>query len=473
MIFPVILSGGAGSRLWPLSRSAYPKQFLRLTGQRSLIQQTTLRVQGPEFAAPILISNMEHRFLVAEQLHEIGVTAQSVILEPVSRNTAPAAAVAALIVSQTDPSGIVLLMPSDHSIGNEDAFRQAVSDASRTAQDGHLVTFGIQPTHAETGYGYIQRGVSLYDNARVYSVSRFVEKPDQAKAGDYLSAGDYLWNSGILAFRAQDMLDELARLAPALLASCRRAISKGAGLKEFFLLDAEAFASCDSISIDYAVMEHTARAAVVPVSMDWSDIGSWRSLWDVGAKDGDGNILQGNVLQHDSSGAYLRSEGPLIAALGVKDIIVVATRDAVLVSQKGASQDVKAVVEDLQKRGSDLHITHPTVHRPWGSYERIDSGDGFQVKRITVNPGAKISLQLHTQRAEHWIVVSGTAIVTRGDEVFSLEKNQSTYVSVGTRHRLENPGSEPLRLIEVQTGAYCGEDDIVRFDDDYGRQSTA
>jgi len=469
VVHPVILSGGAGSRLWPLSRSLFPKQLLALAGEQSLIQDTVLRVRGSEFLPPLIICNVEHRFLIAEQMREAGIKPEAIVLEPVGRNTAPAAAIAALMVAQKDPDGVVLLMPADHIVRNGTAFMQAVTHAVSAAQRDRLVTFAVTPDSPETGYGYIRRGTALDGVRNAFAVARFVEKPDAATAAGYVASGEYGWNSGMFVFKASVFLAELERLEPALLAECRTALKNGKGDLDFFRLEETSFARARSISIDYAVMERTDKAAMVPVEMGWSDIGSWESLWSASARDASGNAVKGDVLQHGTRNSYLRSEGPLVATVGLEDVVVVATADAVLVSHKNASQDVKRIVEQLDAQGRELHTTHRKVFRPWGSYEGIDNGDGFQVKHIIVNPGAKLSLQMHHKRAEHWIVVSGVAQVTCDDKVFPLKQNESTYIPLGSRHRLENVGQEPLHLIEVQSGSYLGEDDIVRFEDTYGR----
>jgi mannose-1-phosphate guanylyltransferase/mannose-6-phosphate isomerase len=469
MIHPVILSGGAGSRLWPLSRSLFPKQLLALVGERSLIQDTVLRVKGEEFRPPLIICNVEHRFLIAEQMRESAIRPGAIVLEPVGRNTAPAAAVAALMVAEKEPDGVILLMPADHIVRDTGAFRQALNHAVAAAERDYLVTFGITPDSPETGYGYIRRGATLPGLLECFSVARFVEKPDSATAAGYVASGDYGWNSGMFAFKAKALLSELERLEPELLAHCRKAVQNGRQDLDFFRLEQASFAGAKSISIDYAVMEHTDKAAMVPVDMGWSDIGSWESLWAASGRDLSGNAVKGDVLQHGTRNSYLHSEGPMVAAVGLDDVVVVATADAVLVSHKGASQDVKRIVEQLESQGRELHTTHRKVFRPWGSYEGIDTGEGFQVKHIIVNPGAKLSLQMHHKRAEHWVVVSGLARVTCDDKVFPLKQNESTYIPLGSRHRLENIGSEPLHLIEVQSGSYLGEDDIVRFEDTYGR----
>jgi len=469
VIHPVILSGGTGSRLWPLSRTLFPKQLLALAGEHSLIQDTVLRTQGAGFEAPLIICNTEHRFLIAEQMREAGVAPRAIVLEPMGRNTAPAAATAALMIAGVDPQSLILLMPADHIIQNRASFFTAVDKAARAAEQGQLVTFGITPSAPETGYGYIRRGAPLRGLADCFQVARFVEKPDAETAASYVASGEYDWNSGMFLFKAGLFLDELERFEPGLLSTCREAFAKGRKDLDFFRLDAESFAKAKTISIDYAVMERTDKAAVVPVEMGWRDIGSWEALWTAASRDDLGNATKGDVLHHGSRNSYLRSEGPLVAAVGLDDMVVVATTDAVLVSHKSASQDVKRIVEQLERSGRELHTTHRKVYRPWGSYEGIDSGQNFQVKHITVNPGAKLSLQMHHKRAEHWIVVSGTAQVTCGDKVYPLEENQSTYIPLGEKHRLENLGPEPLHLIEVQSGSYLGEDDIVRFEDTYGR----
>jgi mannose-1-phosphate guanylyltransferase/mannose-6-phosphate isomerase len=468
-VHPVILSGGTGSRLWPLSRSLFPKQLLALAGKHSLIQDTALRTDGADFAAPLIICNVEHRFLIAQQMREAGISPEAIVLEPMGRNTAPAAAIAALMVEKKDPDGVLLLMPADHIVRNRTAFLQALNAATAAARQNHLVSFGIRPDSPETGYGYIRRGDSVKGLEQTFTVACFVEKPDAATAAGYFASGDYDWNSGLFVFKAAAFLAELEKLEPELLAHCRAALAQAKSDLDFLRLDSAAFAKAKSISIDYAVMERTDKAAVVPVDMGWSDIGSWESLWSVAERDGSGNAVKGDVLLHGTRNSYLRSEGPLVAAVGVEDLVVVATQDAVLVSHKSASQDVKRIVEQLEQSGRELHNSHRKVYRPWGAYESIDTGDNFQVKHITVNPGAKLSLQMHHKRAEHWIVVSGTAQVTCGDKVFAMKENESTYIPLGFRHRLENVGTEPLHLIEVQSGSYLGEDDIVRFEDTYGR----
>jgi mannose-1-phosphate guanylyltransferase/mannose-6-phosphate isomerase len=468
LIHPAILSGGSGSRLWPLSRRLYPKQLLPLAGPRSMIQDTALRLARGGFAPPLVICNQEHRFLIAEQLRESGIAESTILLEPAGRNTAPAAAVAALIVSASDPDAVILLLPSDHVIADIEAFHKSVEIAVLAAKAGALVTFGIKPDAPVTGYGYICAGEAIAGAKGSFRVQRFVEKPDRSSAERYVASGNFFWNSGIFLFSARRLLGEIERLQPEMLAACREAVAKGRKDLDFIRLDEASFARCPSQSLDYAVMEHTANAAVVPVEMGWSDVGSWHALWEIAEKSEDGNALKGDVLVHEVRNSYLRSDGPLLAAVGVEDVVVVATADAVLVLHRDSAQDVKKIVDELERQGREQHIQHRRVFRPWGSYEGIDQGERFQVKRIIVNPGAKLSLQMHHHRAEHWVVVAGTARVTCGEKEFLLHENESTFIPLGTRHRLENPGKVPLHLIEVQSGTYLGEDDIVRFEDTYG-----
>ena len=469
LVTPVILSGGSGSRLWPLSRAMHPKQFLPLAGDLTMIQETALRVTPPRFAPPLVICNEEHRFLVAEQLRAKAVRPAEIILEPVGRNTAPAACIAALKLLEAGGNPLMLVMPSDHVIAFPDRFLKAVEEASGAAQAGALVTFGITPDRAETGYGYINAGAPLERSESVRTVKRFVEKPDRTTAEAYLADGSYLWNSGIFLFSAGAYLAELERTNPAMVDACRQALSGAERDLTFCRLDAGAFAASPSDSIDYAVMEKTARAAVVPVDMGWNDVGAWSALWDIGTKDGNGNVIQGDVVLHDARNVYVRSDDQLVAVAGLENIVVIATDDAILVTDHTRAQDVKHVVERLKADGRSEHTLHTTVHRPWGSYRSVDRGGRFQVKRIVVNPGERLSLQMHHHRAEHWIVVEGTALVTRGEEQLFIYENQSVYIPLGTVHRLENPGRVPLHLIEVQSGGYLGEDDIVRFEDGYGR----
>jgi mannose-1-phosphate guanylyltransferase/mannose-6-phosphate isomerase len=469
LIVPVILSGGSGSRLWPLSRKAMPKQLLALTGPATMIQETVARARGAAFAAPIVIAGQEHRFMIAEQLRAAGIEGATIILEPAGRNTAPAAAVAALKVLEDDPDGLVLLMPSDHVVGNVGAFHAAVQVAAAAARTGALVTFGIKPAAPETGYGYIKSGAPIKGVPGAYAVERFVEKPDRAVAETYLASGEYYWNSGMFLFSAKVFIKDMERLEPAMLGCCRDAITHAHRDMDFIRLGEAGFLACPSQSIDYAIMEHVPHAAIVPVEMGWSDVGSWQSLWDISPRNADGNTILGDVVTEKASNSYIRSEGPLVAVVGAENLVVVATKDAVLVSHRDAAQDVKKIVAQLESQSRGHHLHHTVVHRPWGSYESIDTGDRFQVKRIVVKPGAKLSLQMHHHRAEHWIVVRGTAMVTCDDKEFLLQENESTYIPLGSRHRLENPGKVPLHLVEVQSGAYLGEDDIVRFEDTYGR----
>jgi mannose-1-phosphate guanylyltransferase/mannose-6-phosphate isomerase len=465
-MIPVILSGGSGTRLWPLSREAYPKQFLALAGNDSMLQATWKRVAPLASAAPLVVTNEEHRFIVAEQLREIGCAAAAILLEPVGRNTAPAIAVAALKAMEQGEDPLLLVLPSDHIIVDVDAFRAAVNSAAKAATDGALVTFGIVPTGPETGYGYI-RAESGGEGVR--KVAQFVEKPDAATAQRYLDDGGYFWNSGMFLFRASIYLAELEKHRPAILAASREALAKAKVDADFVRLDKTAFAACPSDSIDYAVMENTASAAVLPISVGWNDVGSWSALWEVAQQDGDGNAHHGDVLARDCRNTLAWADGRLVALLGLDNVVVVDTDDAVLVAHKDKVQDVKHIVATLKQQGRSEPTWHRKVYRPWGSYDSIDMGERFQVKRITVKPGAALSLQMHHHRAEHWIVVSGTGRITRGEETILLAENQSTYIPLGVKHRLENPGRVPLELIEVQSGSYLGEDDIVRFEDVYGR----
>lgn len=462
---PVLLSGGSGTRLWPLSREAYPKQFLPLVGEDTMLQATWSRIAPMAARPPIVVANEAHRFLVAEQLRVIGAPVPRIVLEPVGRNTAPAIAVAALqaLVDGADP--LLLVLPSDHVVANVDAFRDAVRVAAVAAEAGKLVTFGIVPTAPETGFGYIEADAGDGD---VRPVKRFVEKPDAETAERYIADGGYYWNSGMFLFRASVVLAELERFRPDIVAACRAAFDKAKRDGDFVRLDEAAFAACPSDSIDYAVMERTDAAMVLPVDIGWNDVGSWSALWDVTERDADGNAHHGDVIAVDSRNSYAYARR-LVALVGVDDLVVVETDDAVLVAHKGRVQQVKDIVAKLKATQRTQAALHREVHRPWGSYDSVDVGDGFQVKRIKVKPGATLSLQSHKHRAEHWIIVRGTARVTRGDEVFDLRANQSTYIPIGERHRLQNPADDMLELIEVQSGDYLGEDDIVRYEDVYGR----
>ncbi|GAA0535184.1 mannose-1-phosphate guanylyltransferase/mannose-6-phosphate isomerase [Rhizomicrobium palustre] len=466
-VYPVILSGGSGTRLWPRSRASLPKQLLPLCGERTMIQETVLRAALPDTAGPIIICNEAHRFLVAEQMEEIGVKPDAIVLEPVARNTAPAAAVAAAIVAEDDPEGIVVLLPSDHVVTDVAGFKLALQAAVDAARAGNIVTFGMTPTHAETGYGYIQKGAPLSGGA--YAVERFVEKPDAPTAERYLESGDYYWNSGMFVFRADVLLEEIATHAPAILPAIKESVALSTRDLNFYRLEVESFARAPNISFDYAVMEHTARAVMVPCDFGWNDVGSWSALLEVLDRDDDGNVLQGDVLVEDVENSLVSSGRGVTALVGVKDLVVIVTKDATLIADKNRAQDVKKIVDKLQKDKRAEAANHATMFRPWGSYETIDHGDRFQVKHIMVKPGESLSLQMHYHRAEHWIVVQGTARVTCDGEVRMLRENESTFIPLGATHRLENPGKVPLRLIEVQSGAYLGEDDIVRFEDIYGR----
>jgi len=471
MIHPVILSGGSGTRLWPMSRSLYPKQLLALVGEHSLLQETAQRVMGdPGFAPPLIIANEEHRFIIAEQLREIGAVPDALVLEPVGRNTAPASCVAALRLAASDPDALMLVMASDHVIANVTEFCDAVHRAAAAAGAGFLVCLGISPDRPETGYGYIRQGAPLAGCEGAFAVDGFVEKPDSARAEQYLASGTYLWNGSIFLFPVAVYLAELERLRPEMLAACKEALAGARTDSDFIRLDKAAFAACPGDSIDYAVMEHTTRAAVVPVNMGWSDLGSWDALWELAAKDARGNALAGNVVAEATSNCYLRSEKGLVAVIGVDDLVVVATDDAVMVAPRNRTQEVKTLVARLRAEHRGEADALPTVHRPWGTYRSLHNGHRVQVKHIMVRPGAKLSLQMHHHRAEHWVVVQGTAKIVRGNEEIVLTEDQSTYIPLGTAHRLENPGKIPLHVIEVQSGSYLGEDDIVRFEDHYGRE---
>ncbi len=496
---PVILAGGPGTRLWPLSREQHPKPFLPLMGERSLLQETLGRLEGMDgLNAPVLVCNEAHRFLLANQLRESGVAALSVVVEPVSRNTAPALTLAALTISglgrgsRSDP--VMLVMPSDHVVRDVKSFRRALSAGEGLARNGYLVTYGVVPDAPSGRYGYIRRGDTLGEpmggpeaggysggtgadggGPHAYDVSEFVEKPTREKASEYLESGEFLWNSGIFMMRASVWLSELERHRPDIARACRRAHADGHVDGVFFRPGATDFISCPSDSIDYAVMEKAAdgdaKCAVVALDVGWSDIGGWSALWEERDRDEQGNVVQGDVYANDTRNSLLLAQHRLLATVGVDDVVVVETADAVLVAKKDRVEDVKEIVKRLDEEGRTEHEFHRTVDRPWGAYEVLDSGAGFQVKRLTVNPGAKLSMQMHHQRAEHWVVVNGTAKVTRGDEVFVLRENESAYVPVGVTHRLENPTGSPLEIIEVQSGPYLGEDDIVRFQDDYERLS--
>ena len=468
MILPVIVAGGTGSRLWPLSRQLNPKQFLPLAdAEMSMLQATILRLRGLAAATPQLICNEQHRFLAAEQLRQLDMEHASILLEPVGRNTAPAIALAALQACKDGQDPVLLVLAADHLIQDVPAFHASIQAALPLAQDGKLVTFGVVPDRAETGYGYIEKGPAVGTGG--FAVSRFVEKPDLATACDYLASGNFFWNSGMFMFQASRYLQELERFQPQILVACRKALEGGTQDMHFTRVDTDVFAACPDDSIDYAVMEKTADAVMVPLDAGWSDIGSWSALWDVSPKDMHGNVFKGDVLSQASQNSYVHADSRLVTLVGVDDLVVVETKDAVLVAHKDKVQDVKKIVEQIKNGSRQEHINHREVYRPWGMYDSIDNGHRYQVKRITVKPGAKLSVQMHHHRAEHWIVVSGTAKVTNGERTYLVCENESTYIPIGQIHALENPGVINLELIEVQSGSYLGEDDIVRFEDKYGR----
>ncbi|KUJ83638.1 mannose-1-phosphate guanylyltransferase/mannose-6-phosphate isomerase [Microbulbifer flavimaris] len=471
MILPVIMAGGSGSRLWPLSRQLYPKQFLPLSGEQTMLQETCARLSGLQHLPPLIVCGEEHRFTVAEQLRAIHQDHGGIVLEPAGRNTAPAIALAALqALASGEGDPLLLVLAADHVIRDLDAFTKAIQKACESAQQGELVTFGIVPTAPETGYGYIRRKNSNGNNRLDASrVEQFVEKPDWETAQKYVQSGDYFWNSGMFLFRASRYIEELGRHRPAILSSCERAMASAAVDVDFVRPERSIFLQCPDDSIDYAVMENTADAVVVPLDCGWSDLGSWSALWEVSDKDDNGNTANGDVMLYDSRNCYVQSDHKLIAAIGLEDLVVVESDDAIMVAAKDRVQDVKKVVERLKAENRPEAMVHRKVYRPWGFYDSVDAGERFQVKRIVVNPGAQLSLQMHHHRAEHWVVVSGTARVTCGDEQRLLSENQSTYIPLGVKHRLENPGAIPLELIEVQSGSYLGEDDIVRFEDKYSR----
>jgi mannose-1-phosphate guanylyltransferase/mannose-6-phosphate isomerase len=493
-IVPVILSGGSGTRLWPVSRESFPKQLWPLLSDRSLIQETALRARGPRFAPPIVVCNEEHRFLIAEQMRAAGIVLDGkagtgkagagkmgagktgidkaggrIVLEPVGRNSAPAIAAAACLVAEQDPDAVLWMMAADAAIADTAALHRALEVAVGAAHAGQVVTFGMKPTAPETGYGYIERGEPLPDAPGAYRVAHFIEKPDAATAAAMLATGRHLWNSGMFVFTARTLLDELATHEPAVLAAVRQAVAERNDDLDFVRLGAEAFAASPSISLDYAVAERSARAAVVPADIGWSDVGSWGALWELGVKDAAGNVAVGDVQLEGATNCYVRSDGVLTGVIGLTDAIVVVTEDAALAMHRDAAQDVKKLVDRLKAAGRHEAVAHNRVDRPWGFYESLIQGERFQVKRIVVTPGQKLSLQKHMHRAEHWVVVTGTALVTRDAETVLLHENESIYVPLGAVHRLENPGKIPLTLIEVQSGAYLGEDDIVRLEDTYGR----
>lgn len=459
----VIMAGGSGTRLWPLSRTGHPKQFLSLHGEMTMLQQTVDRLKGLPIESSVTICNEEHRFFVAEQLRAIDKLG-SIILEPIGKNTAPAIALAALTDTDNDP--LLLVLAADHVIADVDSFSESVKKAMPLAEQGKLVTFGIVPSEPHTGYGYIKAGAKLDDG---FFVDTFKEKPDQVTAETYLEQGGYYWNSGMFLFKASRYLEELKAYRSDIFNACSKAVADVSPDLDFIRVNVDAFADCPDDSIDYAVMENTADAVVVPMDAGWNDIGSWSSLWDVSEKDESGNAKSGDVILHEVKNSYIRADDKLIAAVGVNDLVVVSTKDALLIAHKDRVQDAKLVANKLRDDGRTEWELHREVYRPWGKYDSIDNGDRYQVKRITVKPGAKLSVQMHHHRAEHWVVVSGSAKVTNGEKTFLLSENQSTYIPVGVVHALENPGKVPLEIIEIQSGSYLGEDDIVRFEDRYGR----
>jgi len=482
-LVPVILCGGTGTRLWPLSRATYPKQYWALagSGEETLLQQTHQRLQGlANLAPPLLICNEDHRFIVAEQMRQIGVDPAGILLEPIGRNTAPAVAVAALQASSSGADPLLLVLAADHVIADAERFRATVQAGCPAAEAGQLVTFGIVPTAPETGYGYIEAAEPVpagssheAANLQPVPIARFVEKPDRATAEQFLASGRFTWNSGMFLFRASAILAELEQHAPEVLRACRSALEHDSADLDFLRLEREAFAGCPNVAIDVAVMEQTSRGSVLPLDAGWSDVGSWSALWETAARDGSGNVLRGRVISEDSRNCYLRSEHRLVVGLGIEDLVVVETDDVVLVAGRGRAQDVKAIVGRLEAEGASESKAHRRIYRPWGHYDGVTEGERWQVKTIVVNPGASLSLQMHHHRAEHWIVVKGTAVVEKDGSQELVGENQSTYIPLGCKHRLSNPGQIPVELIEVQSGPYLGEDDIVRFEDVYGRSDVA
>ncbi|HEL4444429.1 TPA: mannose-1-phosphate guanylyltransferase/mannose-6-phosphate isomerase [Escherichia coli] len=467
MIIPIIMAGGSGTRLWPLSRSLYPKQFLSLINENSLLQETLKRLDGLNCLPPVIVSNNEHRFIVAEQLRQFGVDDFQIILEPVGRNTAPAVALAALKSLELHGDHHMLVLAADHAIQDIEAFHAAVLAAEQESVDNKLVTFDIVPTKPETGYGYIKKGEQVKNS--VFKVNSFVEKPDLETAKNYLEQKCYLWNSGMFMFKASVYLDELKKFRPDILAACKESLSSASTDLDFIRLNSDVFAECPDESIDYAVMEKTQDCVVIPLDADWSDIGSWTSLWEISEKDEHENVSHGDVINYNSRNNYIYSEGSLISTVGVNNLIIVQTKDALLVAQQDNVQDIKKIVEILKKQKRSEHISHREVYRPWGRYDSVERGDRYQVKRITVKPGECLSTQMHHHRAEHWVVVAGTAKVTCGERTFFVTENESTFIPIGTVHTLENPGKIPLEVIEIQSGVYLGDDDIVRLSDKYGR----
>jgi len=468
-IVPVILSGGSGTRLWPVSRKSFPKQFWPLISERSMLTETALRAGSSRFTPPIIVANQDHRFVVGEQLRDAGITNARILLEPAGRNSAPAIAAAALLVAESDPDAVLWIMAADAAIGDPAALDDAISTAEVAARAGYFVTFGMRPTAAETGYGYIAQGKEISGLPGVFRLDRFIEKPNAATASELISNGRNLWNSGMFMFQAAMVLQEMDRLAPEVLGAARAAMETRKTDLDFIRLGADAFAACPDISIDYAIAEKTDKAVVVPAAIGWSDVGSWSALAEIAPKDADGNFALGDVVLEGATNSYARSDGILTALLGVRDLVVVTTQDAVLVAHKDHAQNVKKIVDRLKKLGRSEADTHNRMYRPWGFYERLILAERFQVKRIVVWPGQKLSLQKHYHRAEHWVVVAGCAEVTCDAQIRMVHENESIYLPLGSVHRMENPGKIPLAVIEVQTGAYLGEDDIIRFEDTYGR----
>ncbi|KHK00189.1 Mannose-1-phosphate guanylyltransferase (GDP) [Desulfovibrio sp. TomC] len=468
MFVPVILAGGSGTRLWPMSRMLYPKQFLAFDGEKTMLQATIERLNGLSHRSPVLVCNEEHRFLAAEQMRQMGLEGGTILLEPVGRNTAPAITLAALHATQNGEDPILLVLSADHAIADTAAFQESLERGLQLAGQDKLVTLGVLPKTPETGYGYIQLGEPLGEFG--HKVARFVEKPDAENAQAYVNSGDYRWNSGMFLFRAGKYLQELERVRPEILAACRAARETKAVDMHFVRVDAELFGSCPNVSIDYAVMEKTGDAVVVSLDAGWCDVGSWSALSDLLGQDEQANTLKGDVLAKDTTNCFVMAKNRLVATLGISDLVIVETTDAILVAHKSKAQEIKSIVDTLKQQGRTEHLSHREVFRPWGSFDSIDTGERYQVKRITVKPGAKLSVQMHHHRAEHWVVVTGTARVTNGQDTVLLTENQSVYIPVGQLHALENPGVIPLEMIEVQSGSYLGEDDIVRFEDRYGRK---
>lgn len=468
-IVPVILSGGSGTRLWPVSRAHYPKQLQPIHSELSLLQETASRLTDNNFTKPLIVCNEEHRFTVAQQLKEIAISPEAIILEPIGRNTAPAATVASIIIAKQNPNAVILIMPSDHVISDLIAFKTAIEKSLPAAINGSFVTFGIQPTKAQTGFGYIKKSNMITNQKGCFEVDAFIEKPNLADAKAFLEDGNYYWNAGIFLFSASKFLQELEKQSPQIVNACKKAVSKAKKDLDFQRLDKKAFTESPSISIDYAVMEKSKNIVVVPVEMGWNDVGSWDALWQLLDKDNNGNVIKGDVIARDTRNSLIRSENSLVTTVGLENTIVIATEDAILVAKKEAAQDVNLIVDEIKINKRSEHLSHSKVYRPWGWFQILETSKQFQVKIINLNPKSKISLQRHKHRAEHWVVVTGTASITRGNDNLELEKNESTYIPIGVVHRLENKTDQIVEIIEVQSGDYLGEDDIERFDDEYGR----